>query len=218
MTNGYILGSGAQGRVALEILRLQYQNYKWYFIDDEEANHKKIINGTEVIGGIDKLLNEKKPHVHIAIGKPSSKEKILVNCSQFDLEYISAIHPTAVIAQSSKIGKGVMIGACSVVNSNAVIGDHALINTNAIIEHDTIVEDNSNISPCVCVGGRVHIKRNVFVGSGAKILARTIVGADSIIGMGAVVIRDVPEKTLAFGVPARNIKSIDQNFDWSNVL
>lgn len=215
---GFIYGSGAQGRVALDILRCQYPKAEWFFIDDDKHRKGENINGVEVLGGIDVLREKKNPKVHVAIGKPSLKMKIAKNCIDISCEFISAIHPTSVIALTASIGENVMIGATAVVNSNAVIHDHVIINTGAIIEHDTVIYKCANVSPAACIGGRVLIKENSFIGSGAIVLARTSVGENSVVGMGAVVTKDVPSESLSYGVPAKVIKKIDEKFNWAKVL
>ncbi|WP_240617168.1 sugar O-acetyltransferase [Nocardioides speluncae] len=52
----------------------------------------------------------------------------------------------------------------------------------------------------------IRIERNVWVGAGATILQGVTVGADSVIGAGAVVTKDVPPATLAVGVPAEAVR------------
>ncbi|MGV0814272.1 DapH/DapD/GlmU-related protein [Mycolicibacterium boenickei] len=55
----------------------------------------------------------------------------------------------------------------------------------------------------------ITIGRNVWIGTSALIMQGVTVGADAIVGAGAVVTRDVPARTLVAGVPARLIKTID---------
>ena len=55
----------------------------------------------------------------------------------------------------------------------------------------------------------ISIERNVWLGTSALIMQGVTVGADAIVGAGAVVTRDVPPRTLVAGVPATVIKRID---------
>jgi acetyltransferase-like isoleucine patch superfamily enzyme len=55
----------------------------------------------------------------------------------------------------------------------------------------------------------ISIGRNVWIGTSALIMQGVTVGADAIVGAGAVVTRDVPPRTLVAGVPATAIKRID---------
>jgi acetyltransferase-like isoleucine patch superfamily enzyme len=54
----------------------------------------------------------------------------------------------------------------------------------------------------------ISIGRNVWIGTSALIMQGVTVGADAIVGAGAVVTRDVPARTLVAGVPAAVIKTI----------
>jgi serine O-acetyltransferase len=56
--------------------------------------------------------------------------------------------------------------------------------------------------------GAPKIGNRVQIGAGAKILGRVTVGNDVTIGANAVVIDDVPDSVLVFGVPARIFKRI----------
>jgi acetyltransferase-like isoleucine patch superfamily enzyme len=56
----------------------------------------------------------------------------------------------------------------------------------------------------------VRIGNDVWIGAGARILAGTTIGERSIVAAGAVVTRDVPERTIVAGVPARVIRTLDQ--------
>lgn len=59
----------------------------------------------------------------------------------------------------------------------------------------------------------IVIGNNVFIGNNVIILPGVTIGNDVIIGAGAVVSKDIPDNSLAVGVPARVIKSADDYFD-----
>lgn len=94
------------------------------------------------------------------------------------------------------------------------IGDHTRINKNVqFITHDGSLwvirhlypeyKDADLIKP-IKVGSNVQIGNNVIILPGVTI------GDNCIIGAGAVVTRDVPDNSVAVGVPARVIESIDE--------
>ena len=71
---------------------------------------------------------------------------------------------------------------------------------------------NVFLSHCVTIGGRSGrpdvptIKDNVYIAPGAKVLGNIVVGEGSVIGANAVVIRDVPPRSIVAGVPAKVIR------------
>lgn len=56
---------------------------------------------------------------------------------------------------------------------------------------------------------RVIIKRGAYVGTGAIILPGVVVGKESVVGAGAVVTKNVSEKTVVVGVPAKPVKKVE---------
>ena len=102
------------------------------------------------------------------------------------------------VPASCKLGKGTKFGyggIATVVHSRAVIGENCLIGT------------------CVTIGGRSKhydvpvIGDNVYIGTGAKILGPVKIGNNVVIGAGAVVLNDIPDNSIAVGVPAKVVKT-----------
>ena len=58
--------------------------------------------------------------------------------------------------------------------------------------------------------GKIVIGNNVHIGAGAVIMPGVTIGNNCIIGVGAVVTRDVPDNSIAVGIPARVIKTVDE--------
>lgn len=91
--------------------------------------------------------------------------------------------------------------------------DHGM---GVVIGETTEIGDNVTIYQGVTLGGtgkekgKRHptIKNNVVIGSGAKVLGPIVVGENSKIGAGAVVLKDVPPNSTVVGVPARCVKKI----------
>ncbi len=79
----------------------------------------------------------------------------------------------------------------------------AIINTGAVVEHDVTVGHFVHLSPRSAMGGAARIGAYAHLGIGATILSGIFVGDDSIIGGGACMVRDVPPRVIAYGVPAR---------------
>ena len=84
-----------------------------------------------------------------------------------------------------------------------------VLNTGASVDHDCDIGDGVQLAPGVVLGGRVHIDSLSFVGIGATIINRIVVGRNCLIGAGAVVVRDIPDHSVAYGVPARVIRQRD---------
>ncbi|MCB0507017.1 MAG: acetyltransferase [Chitinophagales bacterium] len=214
----YIYGSGAQGRVARDILVCAYPKAQLFFVDENPELWNTRINDTLVINAEELYKLSEIPNVHIAIGNPNTRERLYNKLYQAKINIVSAVHPSASILPTAKYDVGCTIGAQAVVNTNATIGKCCLINTGAIIEHDTQMEDFASVSPGATIGGRVFLGKKSFVASKAVVVARARIGASAVVGMGSVVTKDVNDYELVYGVPAKLQSKIDANFDWRKLF
>jgi acetyltransferase-like isoleucine patch superfamily enzyme len=90
------------------------------------------------------------------------------------------------------------------------IGKHALFGTNVEVSDS----DFHDLHPTRRRGGvpakaPVLIGENVFVGSNVKILKGVTIGADTVVGNGSIVTKDLPAGVIAAGSPARVLGSLD---------
>jgi acetyltransferase EpsM len=215
----FIFGSSAQGRVVREILAAQYPQAALYFVDDNTALTGSVINGSEVLTAATMFTMDPHPKVHIALGNPHIREKIWERLQQGGAgSFISAIHPSAVVAPTAIIGDGCMVGIGAIVNSNARIERGCIINTGAVIEHDTQIAAFACVSPRAMIGGRVTIGAKAFVASAAVVLARVNIGNNAVVGMGAVLLKDVPDGKIFYGNPASEKGTVSADFDWSRLF
>ncbi|MDR0829363.1 MAG: acyltransferase [Prevotellaceae bacterium] len=93
------------------------------------------------------------------------------------------------------------------------IGDNARIAPNVhIFAHDSLSKTFTNYSRVA----NVKIGNNVFIGSGAVILPGVTIGNNTAIGSGSVVSKDIPDNSLAVGVPAKVICTLDEYLQKEN--
>ena len=144
--------------------------------------------------------------VCVAVGDPALRRTLAERCAGFT--FASVVAPTALCDPTAQLGEGLMLCDYAMINSRAVIGRHFLCNGYALVSHDCVIGNFVTFSPRVSCMGNVHIGDDVFVGAGAVIRngvpGRPLrIGARATIGMGAVVVADVPEGSEVMGVPAR---------------
>jgi acetyltransferase EpsM len=145
----------------------------------------------------------------ISIGNNKIRKKVATTIA---VNYVAAIHPTAIVSPYSEIGTGTVVMAGVIVNPDSKIGKHCIINTGAIIEHDALIEDYVHICPGVSLAGNVEVGEGTQVGIGATVIQGVKIGKWAIIGAGAVIINDVPDYAVVVGNPGKIVKynSIDE--------
>jgi sugar O-acyltransferase (sialic acid O-acetyltransferase NeuD family) len=124
-----------------------------------------------------------------------------------EFEFVSAIHPSAVIARDVTIGAGTVVMAGAIINSNTTIGDFCVINTGTTVDHDCRIENFASLCPGVTLGGTVRIGQGSFVGLGARVVNNIDIGKYSLVGAGATVIKNIGDQVVAYGTPARTIRT-----------
>lgn len=148
--------------------------------------------------------------IAIGIGDNNARERIMRKIAEAGYQLPPLIHPGAVISASATIGEGSVIMPLAVVNADALIGRGCIINSGAVVEHDCILEDYVHISPNAALAGGVHIKHHTHIGIGAAVIQKITVGSGCIIAAGSAVIRDIPDDSMAAGVPAAVRKTVQK--------
>lgn len=86
------------------------------------------------------------------------------------------------------------------------IGNHVKFDNLCHVGHNVVIDDDCLITACAMFAGSVHMKKNGYVGPGSCIMNQAVIGEHAFLGMGAVVLRDVPDNTVVAGVPAKVLR------------
>jgi sugar O-acyltransferase (sialic acid O-acetyltransferase NeuD family) len=206
-----IFGTSGMARETRDIA--QELGYSTVFIAYDNAEKQAFGNLGRVI-----LESEidKDPDMSyvIGIGEGAVRRKI-ANRYAGKLKFINLIHPSATFGyqQHSQVEskQGVIICAGVRFTNHILVGDFTIFNINSTVSHDTTVGDYTTVSPQACILGNVQVQSGVWIGAGAIINQGTnqvprIIGANTLIGSGAVVLSDCDPDATYVGVPARRIK------------
>lgn len=147
----------------------------------------------------------KKFDYFACVGHNGIREKIHTNLSQLLGNPINAIHPSAVISASVKMGDGVMIAANATLNPLTEIGRGVICNTSSSIDHECIIGDFTHIAPGAVLCGNVKVGRSTFIGANSVIRQGITIGNNVTIGAGTVVVKDIPDNSTVIGNPARKL-------------
>lgn len=204
-----IYGAGGSGR---EILDLAYEinkkKVKWkeiFFVVDNKS--MDFVQDTKVLN-FEELSNLKSTEFEliIAVGEPSTRNLLKQKIKEKGYNLATLIHPLAYVGTNTIIGKGTIIQYSSFVSCNVVMGENVYVQPNAGIGHDNIIKDDAVISSLCQLAGHCTIGTGTYLGMNVCVKENITIGDYSIIGMGSMVIRDIPDEVIAIGTPARPMK------------
>lgn len=108
------------------------------------------------------------------------------------------------------IGNDVEIGANTCIDrgtlDNTIIGDNCKIDNLCHIGHNCILEEGVLLIALSQLGGSSHLKRQAHIAPSVTIMNQTSIGENSLVGLGSVVTKDVPDNKVVIGVPAKVIR------------
>lgn len=119
--------------------------------------------------------------------------------------FATLVHPLASTSPRARLGRGVCVNFGVSIGGNVSIGDHTTLCPGCIVGHDTVISDYAVLAPGSVVSGGVRLDRACYIGARAVIRQNLSVGARALVGMGAVVVSDVPEAAIVVGNPAHSL-------------
>jgi len=200
----FIVGTGGHAKVVIELFRAEGRYQIAGLIDNDPASRSLL--GIQVIGtdsDFERLHARGMDKAFVAIGDNKTRLKIGHELERLGFDIVNAISPTAVISPTTRLGHGIAIMAGVIINAETRIDDYAVINTRASIDHDGSIGAGAHIGPGVTLAGNVKVGALAFLGVGTHVIPTVSIGEGAIIGAGSCVVRSIPPRALARGVPAR---------------
>jgi sugar O-acyltransferase (sialic acid O-acetyltransferase NeuD family) len=207
-----IIGSGDLAKLIIHHAALDYR-FDVVGCFDDFTNIGQEINKVKVIGAIKDVnaFHEKGIFEQLMVGIGYSRmeyRESIFNLFCSKIQFANIIHSSCIIDPSVKKGQGVFMLPGCVLDSGVVIEDNVLLNVGCTIAHDSIVKAHSFLGPCVKVAGFSTIGKGCNIGINSTIIENINIIESTKTGAGAVVTRNITEKGLYVGVPARKIKDL----------
>jgi sugar O-acyltransferase (sialic acid O-acetyltransferase NeuD family) len=209
-----LLGAGGLGREVMPYVKdsisltlsVPLDEITVLFVETWEPA-EKTVNGYPLVSLAAFLKLEGTKYFNIAVGD-GRKREAMVNMVGSLAVPISIHAPQAIFLQNNSIAEGAIFCPNTMVTANAKIGRFFQSNIYSYVAHDCVIGDFVTFAPGVRCNGNVAIDDYAYIGtnaviregSGAKPLR---IGKGAVIGMGAVVTKDVPDGSVVVGNPAR---------------
>jgi sugar O-acyltransferase (sialic acid O-acetyltransferase NeuD family) len=210
--NIVLIGGGNQVQYAIDIIERE-DKYNIVGIIDSIQDIGKELYGYKVIGRQEDITSLGYEYNFsrgiITIGDNWIRYKIYDEISKSwpYFNYVNAIHPSVIIGNNVKIALGVLAMAGVIFNPGAIIGNFSFFATGAQIEHDCVIGQFASVSAGSILGGHVYIGPFAAITLGVTIVDRVTIGENTVIGSASLVTKDIPDNVLAYGNPAKIIRT-----------
>jgi len=208
-----IIGAGGYGREVMPLARAnladrlgRHEIELYFVVEGDVIPH--LVNGMPLISmEAFRALNGPR-YFNIAIGNSTVRERLALSCIEAGMTPFPVIAPNVVMLDYNEIGEGGIFCPFTMVTSNAKIGNYFHANIYSYVAHDCVIGDYVTFAPGVKCNGKVIIEDHAYIGTGAVIKEGSSqkplrIGRGAVVGMGAVVTKDVPPGSTVVGNPAR---------------
>ncbi len=202
-----IVGAGGFGREVAEWAHDAWPAHRQQLAGmlSEDA---EVLAGTAcqlpIIGRPSEFLPSAGDYLLLGIGLPRMRRQVTEMLLAQGGRFLTLVHPTAVVAESARIGTGVVICPQAVISVDTTLGNFALLNYHTSLGHDAIVGDYAVLSPYATLGGSATIGEDVFMGLHATVGPRITVGDRTVISANSCALSHVPPDSIVYGVPGRS--------------
>lgn len=206
-----ILGASGHGLVTLEAAIAQGYDVAG-FVDSFKPVGLEVL-GRQILGHPDNLAALMRQHRFdsgiLAVSNNFTRSVVAANVKRVapDFRFVSVVHPRAWISPSATIGIGTLVLPGAIVHTSCVVGEHAIVNTKVSLDHESELGPFASLLPGVTTGGGVRVGEFSCVCAGSTLSHQVKIGRHTMVGAGSLVLKDLPDEVLAFGSPARVVRS-----------
>ncbi len=207
-----LLGGGGHCASVIDVIENNQTHHIVGIIEAHDSNSTGLL-GYPVIGTDDQLeqLLKQTPCCIITVGQLKStlvREMLYKHVKQFGGQLPTLVSNSSRVASSATLAEGVVVLHQCFINHFVEIGCNTIINNHALVEHGAMIGDFCHISTGSIINGDVEIGHKCLIGSGAVVIQGLTICDEVVIGAGSVVVKDIHERGVYVGNPAKWVKSL----------
>jgi len=168
------------------------------------------MSGIPVIA-FSELKERKSVEVVIAVADAAIRRRLARKCEDCGIQFGELTSTSHERGDGVSVQKGGIFCGFTSLTADVRIGQHFHANIYSYVAHDCIIGDYVTLAPRACINGNTIIEDDVYIGTGAILKQGTPdkplrIGQGAIIGMGAVVTKDIAPGAVVVGNPARPLE------------
>lgn len=202
----YIVGAGGLGRELLQWIKdINAVKPTWEiggFLDNKLDALDDLECDVPIVGRNSEWVPKDGEVFAMAIATPKDKEIRVNELKSKGAYFPPIIHPTATVTPFSHYGEGLIMFPYAKLSVNSTVGDFVTMCSSGV-GHDVLIDDYTTVSGMCSILRNVRLGKRVFVGANVSVAPDVQVGDDAYLGIGSVVLKDVPPSTKTYGNPAR---------------
>jgi sugar O-acyltransferase (sialic acid O-acetyltransferase NeuD family) len=209
MSQLLLIGASGLAREALTVVRAAGEHEVIGFLDDDPSTWGRQFDDITVRGGINELNEYPKAKLLLCPGRGPAREGLarrMHSLGRGEDAYLTVIDESVVIPPSCRVGAGSILLAGTVLTTNVELGRHVVVMPNVSITHDDLIESFATLCAGVSLGGNAWVGEGAYLGMNASVREGVKVGKNSVLGMGSVLLQDLPIGEVWAGVPARPLR------------
>jgi sugar O-acyltransferase (sialic acid O-acetyltransferase NeuD family) len=181
----YVIGAGGHAKVVIRLLQDLGESVVGVFDDNEHGSGDQLL-GCPIHWPIERIVDQPRRPTIIAIGDNAARRTM---AERYDLPWMTAVHPRALVDPSVKLGAGTVVFAGAIVQVGSSVGDHVIINHAATVDHDCTVGNYVHLAPGVHLAGHVVVEDGALMGIGAVAIPRMQIPGWTTTRAGSVITR-----------------------------
>ncbi len=175
-------------------------------LDDNSSLHGTSVEGCPVLGPLEQVHSYQDASFILGIGAYRTRlirYQVLQRLNLSRERFATLVHPAAKIYSSATVGLGCIIHSGALIFNNSVLEDFVVVYPNTVIGARNLICEGALITSMVTTTSNVIIGSYSHVGTGSSVAEAVRIGPGAQVGMGSLVLKDIPPGVFCLGNPLR---------------